>query len=66
MAKPGPTRRDFVQHAAGAAGLGHIVPCHMLGRGYRAPSDTLTTGTITNVKLPEEWLKPVYRRGWTL
>jgi hypothetical protein len=24
------------------------------------------TGNVTNVKLPEEWLKPTYRRGWTL
>ena len=160
------SRRNLVASLSATAGLFHIVPRHVLGRGYRAPSDTLniacigvggqmwladsgtilagmygeeqrlldpaqdpalmanppaqkyqrshgvyagriravkcgapnlstfprhagaltemvlfgclavrqgqpltidpSTGTITNVKLPEEWFKPVYRRGWTL
>ncbi len=40
------TRRDFVKGAAGA-GVGiSIVPRHVLGRGYRAPSDTLNVACI--------------------
>jgi hypothetical protein len=24
------------------------------------------TGTVTSGKVPEEWLRPTYRKGWTL
>ncbi len=41
----GPTRREFVGRVAGAAAF-HIVPRHVLGRGYRAPSDTLNIACI--------------------
>jgi predicted dehydrogenase len=41
-----PNRRDFVAGAA-RAGLGFtIVPRHVLGRGYRAPSDTLNVACV--------------------
>ena len=32
-------RREFVKNAAATAGVFTIVPRHVLGRGYRAPSD---------------------------
>ena len=25
-----------------------------------------TSGVVSNAKVPEEWLKPTYRKGWTL
>jgi predicted dehydrogenase len=46
MGRDKPTRREFVQTAGAAAGLFHIVPRHVLGRGYRAPSDTLNVACI--------------------
>ena len=46
MGRAKPSRREFVHSAAGAAGLFHIVPRHVLGRGYRAPSDTLNVACI--------------------
>lgn len=39
------TRREFVGQLAGAAAF-HIVPRHVLGRGYRAPSDTVNIACI--------------------
>lgn len=40
------TRRDFVKTAA-AAGVGFtIVPRHVLGRGFQAPSDVLNIATV--------------------
>ena len=41
-----PSRREFVNSAASAAALFPIVPRHVLGRGYRAPSDTLNVACI--------------------
>ena len=38
-------RRDFVQRTATAAAF-TIVPRHVLGRGYRPPSDTLNVACI--------------------
>jgi predicted dehydrogenase len=46
MRHPHPSRREFVNSAASAAALFHIVPRHVLGRGYRAPSDTLNVACI--------------------
>jgi predicted dehydrogenase len=40
------SRRDFVHHAALIGAGVTIVPRHVLGRGYRAPSDTLNIGCI--------------------
>lgn len=42
---PNVTRRSFVNTAAGAAAF-TIVPRHVLGHGYRAPSDTLNVACI--------------------
>src|SRR5919109_3168248 len=39
------TRRDFVKTAAAAAAFS-IVPRHVLGRGYRAPSDLVNIATV--------------------
>ena len=41
-----PNRREFVSSMAAGATLFHIVPRHVLGRGYRAPSDTLNIACI--------------------
>ena len=46
MPEAHPSRREFVNRAASAAALFHIVPRHVLGRGYRAPSDTLNVASI--------------------
>jgi predicted dehydrogenase len=40
------TRRDFLSSTAAGVALFHIVPRHVLGRGYRAPSDTLNVACI--------------------
>jgi predicted dehydrogenase len=41
-----PHRRDFVKQSATALGTFTIVPRHVLGRGYRAPSDTVNVACI--------------------
>ena len=40
------SRREFVRRAGAAAAAFHIVPRHVLGRGHRAPSDTLSVGCV--------------------
>lgn len=40
------TRRDFVGGATRAGLAFTIVPRHVLGRGYRAPSDTLNIACV--------------------
>lgn len=40
------SRREFGRQAAGALGAFHVVPRHVLGRGYRAPSDTLSVACV--------------------
>jgi myo-inositol 2-dehydrogenase/D-chiro-inositol 1-dehydrogenase len=45
-AAKGNSRRTFVKNMALVAGAFTIVPRHVLGRGYLAPSDTLTKGII--------------------
>ncbi|HXI19498.1 MAG TPA: Gfo/Idh/MocA family oxidoreductase, partial [Gemmatimonadales bacterium] len=40
------SRRSFVNSVAAGAAAFHIVPRHVLGRGYRAPSDTLNVACI--------------------
>jgi predicted dehydrogenase len=46
MARKTPTRREFVSAMAVTTGLFHIVPRHVLGRGYRAPSDMINVASI--------------------
>ena len=46
MPGKGVSRREFVRRAGAAAAAFHIVPRHVLGRGYRAPSDTLSIGCV--------------------
>ncbi|WP_109698878.1 Gfo/Idh/MocA family oxidoreductase [Chitinophaga deserti] len=41
-----PSRRTFVRNSLGALAAFTIVPRHVLGRGYLAPSDTLTKGVV--------------------
>lgn len=43
---PTPSRRDFVRDTSLAAAAFTIVPRHVLGRGYRAPSDTINIACI--------------------
>ena len=45
MSKRQPSRRDFLRNASLGAGV-MIVPRHVLGRGYRAPSDTPNIASI--------------------
>ena len=40
------SRRGFVQQMAAAGAAFHIVPRRVLGRGYRAPSDTLNVACV--------------------
>src|SRR5687768_16147557 len=40
------SRRDFVADVAKASAVFTIVPRHVLGRGYRAPSDTLNVACV--------------------
>ena len=40
------SRRRFLRNAVGTIAAFTIVPRHVLGRGYLAPSDTLTKGVI--------------------
>ena len=40
------TRRDFVTTMAGAGAAAMIVPRHVLGRGFQAPSDTVNIATV--------------------
>ncbi len=40
------SRRDFVSSIAAGAAAFHIVPRHVLGRGYKPPSDTLNVACI--------------------
>ena len=42
----GVTRREFVTTAAAAGAGVVIVPRHVLGRGFQAPSDTLNIATV--------------------
>jgi len=42
----GPSRRGFVRRVAAVGAAFHIVPRHVLGRGFRAPSDTLSVACV--------------------
>jgi len=46
MTKRPLTRRDFVGSMAAAGATVHVVPRHVLGHGFRAPSDTLNVACI--------------------
>src|SRR3954469_6330781 len=43
---PGISRRKFVTTVAATGAALTIVPRHVLGRGFQAPSDTLNIGTV--------------------
>ena len=56
------SRRRFIRNASLAAGSFFIVPRHVLGRGYSAPSDKLNMAGIgaggkAEVNLPYAWNK---------
>ena len=40
------SRRQFVTTVAGATAAAMIVPRHVLGRGFQAPSDTVNIATV--------------------
>ena len=44
--RTGVSRRTFVTTAAGAGAAFMIVPRHVLGRGFQAPSDLLNIATV--------------------
>ena len=44
------TRRDFVKTTAAAATAAMIVPRHVLGRGFQAPSDLVNIATVGVVR----------------
>ena len=44
--QPGVSRRQFVNTAAGAGAAFMIVPRHVLGRGFQAPSDRLNIAVV--------------------
>jgi predicted dehydrogenase len=46
MPAPRSSRREFISQVAAAAAAFHLVPRHVLGRGYRAPSDTVNIACI--------------------
>jgi len=46
MSRKNSSRREFMSSMAAGAAAFHIVPRHVLGRGYRAPSDTLNVACI--------------------
>jgi predicted dehydrogenase len=46
MSRATSSRREFVASLAVGSAAFHIVPRHVLGRGYRAPSDTLNVACI--------------------
>ena len=46
MSETNRSRRSFIKNSLGAVAAFTIVPRHVLGRGYLAPSDTLTKGII--------------------
>ncbi len=46
MSKRKINRRDFVESMAAAGAAFHVVPRHVIGRGYLAPSDTLNFACI--------------------
>src|ERR1700709_2598410 len=43
---PSRSRRSFIKNAAGAVAAFTIIPRHVLGKGYLAPSDQLTKGIV--------------------
>src|ERR1041384_2768538 len=54
------SRRDFIKNAALTAAGFYIVPRHVLGRGYIAPSDKLNIAGVgcggkAEVNLPSAW-----------
>ena len=46
MSEHKPTRREFVASTAAATAGFMIVPRHVLGRGLRAPSDTVNIASV--------------------
>lgn len=57
------TRRDFVKNASLAVGGFMIVPRHVLGRGFIAPSDKLN---IAGIDEANQFVQLPRRDGWKL
>ena len=58
-------RLDPVQGRRGATLALVLLGCLAVRAGRPLDIDAATV-TPTNMKVPDEWLLPTYRRGWTL
>ena len=59
-----PTGSSFSGHAGPLTEM-VLLGCLAVRLGQSLELDT-TTGNVTNVRLPEEWVRPSYRKGWSL
>lgn len=59
-----PALSSFSGHAAALTEM-VLLGCLAVRLGQRLELDP-STGMVTNVQLPGEWVKPTYRPGWTL
>jgi predicted dehydrogenase len=64
-AKGGPAAHSAFDGHAGALTNMVLLGCLAVRAGRDLRIDS-SNGTITNEQLPEEWLRPTYREGWTL
>lgn len=58
-----PALSAFDGHAGGLTEM-VLLGCLAIRAGQTLEVDS-STGTVTNMKLPDEWVNPVYRKGWT-
>lgn len=63
MQKNQQTRRDFIKKSALAIGSFYIVPRHVLGKGYKAPSDKLNIVAIGTGGKGSSDIKNAYNKG---
>ena len=63
------SRRVFLTRVAAGGAACAIVPRHVLGRGFTAPSDTLDYDgakmRITNALQANDYLRSEYGQGWS-
>ncbi len=59
-----PALSSFDGYAGGLTEM-VLLGCLAIRAGQTLQIDPVT-GNVTNMKLPEEWITPKYRSGWTL
>jgi predicted dehydrogenase len=59
-----PALSSFDGHAGGLTEM-VLLGCLAIRAGQTLQLDPVT-GNVTNMQLPQEWITPVYRKGWTL